>query len=561
MRLLNSFTARVRGTNFTQTQSIARNYAHNRAVARLLCGNLFVGKSCYTQPSMRSTAQFMHMKKYIMSLAVVAVVIFPAAASAATCPAITSDLRLGSRGVQVTALQGFLKSQGYFKATSVPNFGPATLASVRAFQKAHGISQVGTVGPITRAKIKALCSGSASGGSTAPTGTDGIFPAQSNSIFEVTGWIPYWRQATGTADTLPHLSKLTEVNPFTYTLKSDGTLMDNGPTNAEPWLSFNAAAKAQGVRVIPTVMTSNGALVHELLSDQTTRIALAEHIADVVKTNGYDGIDIDFEGKQAQTKDYYSTFLKGLKMRLGDKWLMCTIETRLPDADRYYSAEIPADSQLFANDLKAIGTYCDRVRLMTYDQQRIDMKINADAGARLYAANGDPVWVEKVVNHMSKDIPKNKILIGVPTYGYEYSVTTYYGGQHVYDILWTFNPGHAQRQPGISAIPLSEKYGITPERQYWGELGFTYIPDPNATTTVSSSNIPSAAMLASVNAIMETTANNTNITYRYVVWPDEETTRQKIELAKRLGVRGISIFKLDGGQDPDIWNVLIGAKQ
>ncbi len=500
------------------------------------------------------------MKKYFISLAVVLATALPLSASAASCPAITGDLKMGSKGAQVTGLQVFLKSQGYFKATSVPNYGPATLAAVRAFQKANGISNTGTVGPLTRAKIKALCSSSASGGTSAPTGTDGIIPAQSNSVFEVTGWIPYWRQATGTADTLPHLSKMTEVNPFTYTLKSDGTLMDNGPTNAEPWLSFNAVAKAQGVRVIPTVMTSNGALVHELLSDQTKRIALEDHIAEVVKTNGYDGIDIDFEGKQAQTKDYFSTFLKGLKQRLGDKWLMCTIETRIPDADRYFGAEIPADSQVFANDLKAIGTYCDRVRLMTYDQQRIDMKINADAGTRLYAANGDPAWVEKVVNFMAKDIPKSKILIGVPTYGYEYSVTTYEGGQHIYDILWTFNPGHAQRQPGISAIPLSEKYGVTPERQYWGELGFTYVPVENATTSIVSGN-PMSAMSASAAAASYANAYHSNLSYRYVVWPDEFATLQKIELAKRLGVRGISIFKLDGGQDPDIWNALTGVKQ
>lgn len=512
---------------------------------------------------MRSTPHSIkNMKKYLTALALVALLTIPSAASALEACTFTKDLKFGATGAEVTKLQVFLKSHGFFKVTSVPRFGPATLASVRAFQKAHGISQVGTVGPLTRAKIKSVCSSNTSGSITPPTSTDGIIPAQSNSIFEVTGWIPYWRQATGTADTLPHLNKLTEVNPFTYTLKSDGTLMDNGPTNAEPWLSFNAAAKAQGVRVIPTVMTSNGALVHELLSDQTTRIALADHIADVVKTNGYDGIDIDFEGKQARTKDYFSTFLMGLKMRLGDKWLMCTIETRIPDSDRYFGAEIPADSQVFANDLKAIGTYCDRVRLMTYDQQRIDMKINADAGTRLYAANGDPAWVEKVVNHMAKDIPRSKILIGVPTYGYEYSVTTYEGGQHLYDILWTFNPGHAQPQKGISAPSLTERFGVVPERTYWGEMAITYIPDPNNTTAAPIiSNARMSALAASAAASLYADAYGSNMTYRYAVWPDEETTRQKVELAKRLGVRGISIFKLDGGQDPDIWNVLTGAKQ
>ena len=76
--------------------------------------------------------------------------------------------------------------------------------------------------------------------------------------FEITGWIPYWRAATGTADVLPHLDLLTEVNPFVYTLKSDGTLYENNDLSAEPWKSFIAQAQAKGVRVIPTVMTGNG---------------------------------------------------------------------------------------------------------------------------------------------------------------------------------------------------------------------------------------------------------------------------------------------------------------
>lgn len=504
------------------------------------------------------------MKKYIITLSLVAAISLPLSVSAASCPAITSDLKFGSRGSQVTALQVFLKSQGYFKATSVPNYGPATLAAVRAFQKANKISQTGTVGPLTRARIKALCSASSSSGSVSTTiNTDGITPTDAPTQFEVTGWIPYWRQATGTADTLPHISKLTEVNPFVFTLKSDGTLLDNGPLNAEPWSTFDAVAKAQGVRVIPTVMTSNAALLHQILSNEQSRIALEDEIANTVKNYNFDGIDIDFEGKSADTKDYFSTFLRGLKMRLGSKWLMCTIETRIPNEDKYYGAEIPADAGIFANDLKAIGTYCDRVRLMTYDQQGIDLKLQADAGQRLYAANGDPAWIEKVVNLMSKDIPKSKILIGVPTYGYEYTVTTYEGGQHLYDILWTFNPGYAAPQRGISQQSLAEKYGITPERQYWGELGFTYVPVENSTSSLTSANSGSGIPALAAAAAATTYANQykSHLSYRYVVWPDEVSTQQKIDLAKRLGVRGISIFKLDGGQDPDIWNVLTGVKK
>ncbi len=504
------------------------------------------------------------MKKYILTLALAAALTLPFTASAASC-VFSSDLKVGSKGPQVTNLQVFLKSQGLFNAPTVPNYGAATKAAVRAFQKAHRLSQSGTVGPLTRAKIKALCSASASTANTTVStdiSTDGITPTDAATTFEVTGWIPYWRQATGTADTLPNLSKLTEVNPFVYTLKSDGTLLDNGPLDAEPWASFDAIAKGQGVRVIPTVMTSNAAMLHKILSNDDSRLALENTIANAVLTKGYDGIDIDFEGKSADTKDYFSVFLKGLKQRLGNKWLMCTIETRIPNEDKYYGTETPPEAGMYANDLKAIGTYCDRVRLMTYDQQGIDLKLQVDAGQRLYAPNGDPAWIEKVVNLMSKDIPKNKILIGVPTYGYEYSVTTYEGGQHLYDILWTFNPGYAAPQKGISQQSLAEKYGITPERTFWGELAFTYVPtDTSSTSPLITGNGGMPALAASAAAVTYADTNHSHLSYRYVVWPDEVTTQQKIALAKRLGVRGISIFKLDGGQDPDIWNVLTGVKQ
>jgi peptidoglycan hydrolase-like protein with peptidoglycan-binding domain len=41
-----------------------------------------------------------------------------------------------------------------------------------------------------------------------------------------------------------------------------------------------------------------------------------------------------------------------------------------------------------------------------------------------------------------------------------------------------------------------------------------------------------------------------------LVWSDAEAIKQKMELAKELGVRGVAIFKIDDGQDPELWNVL-----
>lgn len=374
-------------------------------------------------------------------------------------------------------------------------------------------------------------------------------PAQAATTFEISGWIPYWRTATGTADVMPNLDSLTEINPFVYTLKQDGTLADNGKLDEEPWKTLIIEAKRKGVRVIPTVMSSDRALMERILGNQKTRIALEDEIAGLVHEKGYDGIDIDFEGKSYETRDSFSTFLKGLYQRMGKKWVMCTIETRISLSDQYFGVPTPPGAGQYSNDLKAINKYCDRVRLMAYDQQGIDLKLKADAGARLYAPVGDPVWVEKVVNFMAKDIPKSKMLIGVPTYGYEYAVTTYANNEYVYDVLWTFNPGYAG--------PLAQQYGITPERAYWGEMAFSYVPlNENMTPPVSGSV---QALAAAAAASDLATQHNTNLTFRYVVWPDEVSVQQKIDLAKKLGVRGVSVFKFDGGQDPDIWKVIASA--
>jgi len=371
--------------------------------------------------------------------------------------------------------------------------------------------------------------------------------------FEVTGWIPYWRSATGTADVLPHLNLLTEVNPFVYTLKSDGTLVDNGKLDKEPWLSFMAAARAQKVRVIPTIMTSNSALIHTLLSNTTSRIALEDRITKLVMDNNFDGIDIDFEGKSAADKNYFSTFLKGLYMRMGKKWVMCTIESRTPIDARYYGAEIPKDAGIYANDFKAINKYCDRVRVMTYDQQGIDLSLSSKAASssEIYAPVADPRWVTKVINLMAKDIKKSKMLIGVPTYGYEYEVTAYANNEYVYKILWTFNPGYAW--------PIAAQYGISPQRNSAGELFFTYTPTSSGTPPVSNT-LPSA-MFAAGAASAFATANNSHQTFRLMDWPDAQSIAGKAELAEMLGVRGISIFKLDGGEDPAIWTALLGVKK
>jgi len=365
--------------------------------------------------------------------------------------------------------------------------------------------------------------------------------------FEVSGWIPYWRTATGTADALQHLDVFTEINPFVYTLKSDGTLVDNGKLDAEPWTSFLAEAKRKNVRIIPTVMNSNGEFIAGILKSYSQRIALEDRIAALVFDKGFDGIDIDFEAKGASTNPYFSLFLKGLQMRLGStKWLMCTIEARTPPADAF--AKIPKKLE-YANDFVAINKYCDRVRFMTYDQRTADQTLNKKYKGIVYTPLADTAWVEKSIRLAMKTINKKKIVIGIATYGNEYRVGGSVG-DYEYQIQWAFNPRYADQ---IAAL-----YGVTPARNAWGEMGLAYVPT-STQMMIGADVMPAAPMPgeSGTNISQNATASTSLQTaFRYLVWSDAKAIADKVALAKKLGVRGVAIFKIDGGEDPAMWDVL-----
>lgn len=368
--------------------------------------------------------------------------------------------------------------------------------------------------------------------------------------FEVSGWLPYWKAATSTQDVLPHLAQMTSVMPFGYSVKSDGTLADTAHLGLEPWKSFMAEAKRKKVRVIPTVMWGNGDTIHKILSNTKTRVALEDEIARTVKQNGFDGIDIDFEAKKHETIDYFSTFLKGLAARMGNKWVYCTIEARMPLEDRFSpGATIPADAMDYANDYVKMNKYCDRIEIMAYDQGTINVRLNAARSAP-YAPVADPAWVENIVNLVAKSVSKNKIILGIPTYGYEYTVTPLASGGFQYKVLWPFNPPYATQ--------VAAKLGITPRRTSANEIGFSYDPKVLAAVAPANGDITQTQQTTVSTTVAQNLGSQVDTTqpFNYVTWSDAPAIKDKVDLAKKLGVRGVAIFSFSGTEDQGVWGVL-----
>ncbi len=81
-------------------------------------------------------------------------VLIPLASSAqSTCP----PLSLGSTGAQVTAVQHILYKAYANFPTPTGYFGSLTQAALKQWQRDHGITPVGTVGPLTAAAMKLSC--------------------------------------------------------------------------------------------------------------------------------------------------------------------------------------------------------------------------------------------------------------------------------------------------------------------------------------------------------------------------------------------------------------------
>ena len=362
-------------------------------------------------------------------------------------------------------------------------------------------------------------------------------------------WLPFWQSQNGAGDISLHLETLHEVSPFSYEVNSDGTLVDDLRINNGSWDPWFSAVHANGTKIIPTIAWLSGGPIYRLLSNSTKRQALENNIAALVKSEHFDGIDIDFEAMTSSTKPYYSTFIYGLALRLhpAGKSLACTVVPRTPERSLYESNPLPPVS--YAEDYTALNKYCDEVRIMAYDQGPIDVKLDASKGnGTLYAPTADPAWVEKVIQLAITQISPKKIMLGIPTYGYEYQVS-WTAGATTYERVRSFTY--------TQAMDRADSLGVAPYRNNAGELSFTFASSTHITgvplylTAIVASTVPDV-----LAPFSQSTSSAVSSTTFFASFSDASSTAAKIALAKKYGLRGAILFKADGQMDPATWGVM-----
>lgn len=359
------------------------------------------------------------------------------------------------------------------------------------------------------------------------------------ATFKYAAWLPFWKKQEGAQDFALQMEKFSTISPFSYEVRKDGTLIDSLKIGNGSWDDWLNAVKDGGVKIIPSIALLDGDQVHALLSNKTLRIKHEDIIAKLVKDKKFDGIDIDYEDKWAKTRTYFNTFIMGLAQRLHaqKKILTCTLESRMALKDRFVN---PPETMEYANDYKTLNKYCDQFRIMAYDQGAIDINLDAAKGSKdFYMPVADPDWVEKVIKETLKMVPAKKVLLGIPTYGYEYEVS-WKDGQTVYKRL--------RSRTFKQAMDLAEAVNKVPYRNAWGELSFVYA---SSTPIDVSKNLTYAmASIAPVTGMI----NQSNSVTRFVTFTDGQAMLDKIKLAKKYKLAGAVFFKMDGDIDPALWD-------
>ncbi len=272
-----------------------------------------------------------------------------------------------------------------------------------------------------------------------------IFPGQQLVIsYETTplgdvrsgGYVYPFISPSDLDQSLPYLN---DLYLFTYGFKADGTLI---PITPDDTPSVNAAEKlgTSPILVLSTLGEDglfDSGRASALFSDPAAEDRLISSLLALMPQKGYRGVDVDFEFIPPDQKEEFVAFVTLLKQRLAPQGYSVTVAL----APKTYADQ---PGLLYeAHDYAALGNAADRLLLMTYEW------------GYAFGPPGPvaPIKnVERVIDYALTEIPREKLLLGIPNYGYDWTLPYQRG-----------NP---------RAITLSPKQALSLASRYGAEILF-----------------------------------------------------------------------------------------
>lgn len=162
--------------------------------------------------------------------------------------------------------------------------------------------------------------------------------------------------------------------------------------------SYVETAHAKGLEVWPLLSHSysNSQLTKEILSSTTKRQRVINQIVAASKKYGFDGINIDIENIQVETSDVWVQFVRELYPQMKSAGLTVSIDVYMPSdwSMHYERSEVAKNADYFI--------------VMAYDQHW--------SGSEKAGSVAEIPWVEQGINNTLLEVPKEKLVLGVPFY-------------------------------------------------------------------------------------------------------------------------------------------------
>jgi len=290
---------------------------------------------------------------------------------------------------------------------------------------------------------------------------------------------------------------LTYISPFSYQANPDGSLK---PLQDEAILQAAGRYAAAPLMVI-TNFGSSGTfdtqLGHTILTSDAVQGKLIDNVLATMRSKGYYGLNIDFERLPPEDRELYNSFLRRVVGVL--RPLNYPVSTAL--APKVSAGQV--GEWYGAHDYAAHGAIVDFVIIMTYEW-------GWSGGPPLPVA---PVnQVKQVLDYAVSVIPREKIMMGMPLYGYDWALP--------YQPKGSFAP----RVSPQDAIRTAARYGAIIQYDYTAQSPFVSYTDERGIS--------------------------------HIIWfEDARSVRAKYLTLSQYGLRGASYWEL-GPSFPQNWAVL-----
>ncbi len=297
----------------------------------------------------------------------------------------------------------------------------------------------------------------------------------------LSGWIPYYSIKTSLPAAINNSDLIREVMPFWYTLKFNGKTQSTvvtdlySPANPSvPMAQTVGALRNAGLTLIPTITDGTAKdVLAGLLAKPAARTQIVQAITNMVVSNNFDGVDLDFEGfafvdsnkTWPKTAPLWTALVKELSAALHAQKKILSVSTP------YVLDPKGTQRGYYVYAWAAIAPYIDRLRIMTYDYS-----------VSKVGPIGPISWAERTVQYAVTVMPASKVYIGIAGYGRDW--VTAVNGVCPANVASVIKAGaKAATFVMRDAQNLAASYGVTPTYdEKFGEMTFSYQKVYNGTT-------------------------------------------------------------------------------